>query len=258
MKKSILIYFLLSFSFFGKAQNYIVLTKGDTLKGVVKIVSFDNLDRVQVNGTKKQMFTAMQVKSLAIEKQEYRPYKLENSIRFMQVLKSGYLSLLAFKANGTGSWDGRYLYKMDGAGMEVPNLSFKKSLGKFLSDCPAIEEKLDKGEFSKKDIEKIIDLYNACMQAKSDEKLGNREVKPTASENIAGIEKVAAINSLITKVDAGDFLSKEDASDLLKDVLKKVEKGEKIPNYLTEGLKSYLDKTPLKGDLENLLELLKK
>lgn len=59
-------------------------------------------------------------------------------------------------------------------------------------------------------------------------------------------------------VNAGDFLSKEDASDLLKDVLKKVEKGEKVPNYLTEGLKSYLGKTPLSGDLDSLLELLKK
>src|SRR6266487_545594 len=168
MKKILFIFSIIICAGKAGAQDYVVLAKGDTVKGVIKLLSFDQLDRVQVSGIKKQTYTAMQVRSIAIEKQEYKPYKMENSIRFMKVLKPGYLSLLAFRPNGQGSWDGRYLYKMDGAGIELPNLSFKKSLGKFLSDCDVLAEKLDKGEFAKRDIERIIDLYNACIQTKSD------------------------------------------------------------------------------------------
>lgn len=259
MKKLALLLFLFSFCMVEiKSQDYVVTVKGDTLKGRVKFVSFDQMDRVTVTGATKETLTAMQVRTVNIAREDYRPLKYENSIRFMKVIKPGYLSLLAFRPTGTGNWDGRLLSKMDGTSLEVPNLSFKKMIGKFLSDCPVIEEKLEKGEFAKKDLDRIIDLYNICLQSQSNEKLSNREAQPKPAERFENLEKVEAIKSLKEKVDKADFLSKEDASDLLKDILKKVEKGEKVPNYLTEGLKSYLEKTPLKTDLENLLELLKK
>ncbi len=240
------------------SQDYVITAKGDTIKGKIKILSFDQLDRAVITNATKQTLTAMQIRSMNIDHETYRPLKHENSIRFMKVIKQGYLSLLAFRPTGQGMWDGRLLSKMDGSSLEVPNLSFKKMIGKFLADCPAIGEKLEKGELAKKDLEKIIDLYNSCMESQSNEKLATREEQPKPTERFENLEKVTAIKSLMEKVDKGDFLSKEDASDLLKDVLKKVEKGEKVPNYLTEGLKSYLEKTPLKSDLENLLELLKK
>jgi hypothetical protein len=258
MKRNLLSLLVLIICFDLNAQDYIVLAKGDTIKGAFKILSYDLIDRVQISANKKETYTALQVRMLHQKEDNYKAVKYDNSIRFMKILKPGFLSLLAFKATGTGSWDGRYLSKIDGSGMEVPNLSFKKSLSKYLSDCPVIEEKLDKGELGKRDLEKIIDLYNACLLTKSDQKISSRKDPVPASESIESLEKVTAVKKMIEKVDAGDFLSKEDASDLLKDVLKKVEKGEKVPNYLTEGLKSYLDKTPLKADLDSLLELLKK
>jgi hypothetical protein len=257
-KKSSFTVFLFLLTATLSAQDYLVTTKGDTVKGKAKILSFDPLDRVMMTGTNKQTFTAIQVRHLNMGNENLRPVRRENSIRFMKVIKPGYLSLLAFQPAGMGGWDGRYLSKVDGSGIEVPNLTFKKTMGKFLEDCPAIQEKLDKGELAKRDLEKIIDLYNACIQSKSDEKIANRTVEKKPVEKIENLEKVVAIKNLIEKVNKGDFLSKEDASDLLKDVLKKVEKGERIPNYLTEGLKSYLGNTPLNTDLENLLELLKK
>jgi hypothetical protein len=258
MKKYLLIPGFLAVAILAQAQDYIILAKGDTVKGVIKILSFDLIDKIQVSGARKETFTAFQVRSLSIQSETYKPVKYEQSIRFMKVMKAGYLSLLSFKPTGTGSWDGRYLLKMDGNGMEVPNLTFKKSMSKFLSDCPALTEKLEKGEFGKREVEKIIDLYNTCVQTKSEERMSSRETAPPATENLNSLEKATAVKKLIEKVDVGDFLSKEDASDLLKDVLKKVEKGEKVPNYLTEGLKSYLGKTPLSGELDSLLELLKK
>lgn len=259
MKKIALLLILFSF-FIAKtnAQDYLITSKGDTIKGKAKILSFELIDRAVIPVPAKQTFTAMQVRLIHLENENYRPMRYENSIRFMKVLKQGYLSLLAFKPNGQGNWDGRLLAKRDGTSLEVPNLSFKKMIGRFLSDCPAIEEKLDKGELAKKDIDRIIDLYNTCLESQSTMKLANREAQPKPEEKFESLEKVSAIKGLMEKVDKGDFLSKEDASDLLKDILKKVEKGEKVPNYLTEGLKSYLEKTPLKTDLENLLELLKK
>src|SRR5690349_18328851 len=77
-------------------KEYAVLFKGDTIKGELKIFSNDNLDRVQITGQKRLTYSALQVKSLYKDKVTYQPVKFENTVRFMQLLKSGYLSIYAF------------------------------------------------------------------------------------------------------------------------------------------------------------------
>jgi len=64
---------------------------------------------------------------------------------------------------------------------------------------------------------------------------------------------------LMKKIDAEEFPSKKDALDLLRDIQGKVSKNESVPNYLTEGLKSYVSSVPaLTEDLNKLLGLLQK
>jgi hypothetical protein len=244
---------LLPVSLFAQAD-YVVTVKGDTLRGELKLLSYDLIDRIQVKDNhKKTTYTGMQVRSFIKDGETYRPEQYENAVRFMKVLKDGFLSYYAFSTNHN-QWDGRYLKKKDGSGMEVPNLAFKKMLAKFLDDCEDIKKRIENGEYSKKDIERIVDLYNVCLQAKTE--VMARNPKPVISIDI---DKALAVKNMVTKVEAENFLTKKDALDVLKDIQSKISKNEKIPNYLIDGLKSYLADTPsLANDLEALVALLKK
>jgi hypothetical protein len=242
--------------YFSWAQgDYVVRLSGDTLKGNLKILAADKVDQVLITvDGKKTHFTALQVRSLSKDNDTYKGVVIDNAVHFMKVLKDGYLSLNAYNTATPNSWDGRYLTKRDGTGMEVPNLSFKKMLGKYLSDCPDIKNRIESGDLSKRDIERIVDLYNACIQAKT-EAASIKNASPVVIDN----EKVLAVKNLITKVEAANFLTKNDALDVLKDIQSKVTKNEAVPKYLVDGLKSYLADTPsLNQDLDTLMALLKK
>src|SRR5260221_3623567 len=254
--KSVLVIFLMTLPLSTIAQkDYALTIKGDTLDGALKLMPYDQLDRVQiiVNG-KKTYFTALQVKAFFQSGTMYQTMKYENSYHFMKLIKPGYLSLLAFRFANQNSWDGQYLAKKDGSGMEVPNLGFKKMLSKYLSDCADVSGKLDKGDLSKRDLERIIDLYNTCIQTKT-ESMTN---KPTPTLAIDS-DKVLAVKDFVGKVEQENFVTKKDALDMLKDILSKVSKNEPVPNYLIEGLKSYLADTPsLSKELDSVVALLKK
>lgn len=245
----------LSFHAFAQ-KDYALSSKGDTLKGELKFYSFDNIDRLQINSEgKKSSYTALQVRSFFKDGSTYQSVKYDNSIRFMRVIKSGYLSLLAFNPTSQGGWDGRYLLKKDGTSLEVPNLAFKKMMAKYLEDCLEVHDRIEKGEFPKRDLEKIVDLYNTCLQAKTETLI---TTKPATTTSFSS-EKILAIKKLSEKVEAENFLTKKDVLDLLKDMQGKVSKNEAIPNYLTEGLKSYLTDTPaLLKEADELIALLKK
>lgn len=232
-------------------SDFIVTTKADTLIGDVRILSYDLLERVQIeHDKKKETYTALQVLSISMNGKIYKPIKYENKYVFMQLLKSGYLSLYAFKMSGQNTFDGRFLTKMNGTSQELPNLGFKKIMAEFLGDCEQVATRIKKGDLVRSQVENMVDEYNACMNSKS----AAPEII-SSSEN----EKTQAIDEFTKKVEMQEFESKADALELLKDIRNRVSKGESIPNYLTEGLKGYVAKTPqLTADLDTLLALLKK
>ena len=176
--------------------DFVVPFKGDTLTGEAKILSFDKIDRVQITSHgKKTIFQSTQVRSLRMNQDLYRAVRYENSIRMMKMVKDGYLSLLAFKPEGqsNSSWSGQYLLKRDGQGVEVPNLSFKKILSNFLGDCPDIKDHFQKGDFSKHDLNRIVDLYNTCLDVKTK----NLNGQPKTVE--ISTDKVLAVKQFIEK-----------------------------------------------------------
>lgn len=241
---------LVLFAITANAQtSYVITSKADTLYGNVRILSYDQLDRVQLEvGKKKETLTALQVLSVNIDSQVYKPVQYEKKILLMKELKSGYLSLYAFRIESQTRYDGRWLVKLDGSSMELPNLSFKKFMENFLKDCKSVAAKIKGGELSKKDINQIIDEYNMCLK--------NQVTTPPVAE---GNETLMAIESMIKKIEGEEFPSKKDALDLLRDIQGKVSKNESVPNYLTEGLKSYLGNVPsLTDDLNKLIALLQK
>ncbi len=233
--------------------DYAVTFKGDTLRGEFKLMSYDQLDRVQWSDRgQKKVYTALQVKSISKSGTFYEPVRYENTIKFMQVLKAGFLSLYKFSNQNS---EGQYLSKKDGTGIEVPNLGFKKSMSKYLSECDDVAKRIDKGELGKRDLGRIIDLYNACLQNNSNGTSSSAAAKPKAVDS----EKLLAIKNFTAQVEKESFVTKKDALDMLKDVQAKVAKNEPVPNYLFEGLKGYLADTPvLAKELDSIVALLKK
>lgn len=253
---AILVLAFLALPFATRAQtDFVVKLTGDTLQGTVKILGHDQIERVQFQGAgAKLTLTGLQVRSVGKDGHVYKPMKYENSVRFMRVIKSGYLSLYAFNLDNQNTWNDQFLAKLDGTGLEVPNLSFKKILGKYLADCPDVVARIDQGDLTKRDLDRIVDLYNACLQTKTEIAAAKNAEAPLIDS-----EKVLAVKNMIAKVEKESFITKKDALDLLNDIQSKVKKNEPVPNYLTEGLKSYLVEAPsLSKDLESLLVLLKK
>ncbi len=251
----ILILTLVTFNSLAQSD-FAITSKGDTLRGRVKLLTYDILDRVQVTvDKKKKVYTALEVKSIFTEGVTYHTVKYDKGYRYMKLIKSGFLSLYGFRLPNQSSYDGQYLLKKDGTGMEIPNLTFKKSMANFLSGCDEVESRIKSGDLGRRDIDQIIDRYNSCLQFKTEKKIETAP-EPTLVES----EKMVALNSLISKVEtAADFSNKSDVLDLLKDLRSKVGRNEILPNYLTKDIKNYLGgQSAFTEDLEKLLLLLKK
>ncbi|MCX8489639.1 MAG: hypothetical protein ORN54_01070, partial [Cyclobacteriaceae bacterium] len=246
---------LLSTQIFSQSD-YAVTSKGDTLRGATKILTYDLIDRVQVKiNNKKNVYTALEVKAIFVDGVIYHTVKYDKGYRYMKLIKPGFLSLYGFRQPNQPAYDGQFLVMKNGTSIEVPNLTFKKSMANFLSDCAEVAERIKSGDLGKRDMDQIIDRYNSCLQFKTEQKI---EIipAPTALET----EKRVAVNTMISKVEASaDFAEKADVFDLLKDLRSKVGRNEILPNYLIKDIKKYLGGQPQFGeDLEKLLAVLAK
>src|SRR5690606_16009530 len=188
------------------AQDYLVNTKGDTLRGEIKIFNWGPDKKVQVlKDKKKNQFPIFQIKTFSYENEIYQPVKGPEGYTFMKLIKAGYLSLYAYQLQNQVSYDGLYLTKKDGTGAEVPNLGFKKTMKRFLTECPSVAYKLENDEFSRKDLHVLVDEFNICIDTKS-----------TAQEKVISIKqaqtkKINHWDNLYDKVNAlADFNGKGD------------------------------------------------
>jgi hypothetical protein len=227
------------------AQEYVVPLRGDTIKGDVRPAGIGITQRVQVVGEdgKKKSFGVTEVREFRFKEDVYRPVKGLNGYVFMKLIKDGYLGLYGFQPDNQTNYDGRFLVRKDGAGMEVPNLTFKKSISKFLSDCPSVSNKVDNGELGRRDIETIVSEYNNCITSNT-------------TEVAVETKKLDPLDALEQKVKAKSaFEGQSDALDMIAEMKKKVQRKEKVPNFMVEGLKNALSKeADLSTDLDNALK----
>ncbi len=259
MKSFFLSLLLITFGVTAFSQSdYAITLKGDTLKGRVKILTYDQLDRVQVVvDDKKKSFSALEIRNLRIAGTTYHTVKFDNGFRYMKLIKEGFLSLYGFRMANQATYDGIYFLKKDGTGLEMPNLTFKKSLSNFLAECPEVNERIKSGDLGRKDIDMIVDRYNSCLQFKTERRVDEPKI-PAVTE--AESDKMIAINALITKAEAATNLeNKTDIVDLLKDLRSKIARNEILPNYIMKDIKNQLGANPdFTADVEKLLGLLKK
>jgi hypothetical protein len=138
---------------------------------------------------------------------------------------------------------------MDGRSLEVPNIGFKGTMADFLDDCPTVSDRIRSSELKKKDLELIVRGYNNCLQ-------GNPVAQPAVSPLVDN-RSLAALDALERKATQVSFEGKADALDLLADVRQKLARGEKIPKYQLDVLKSYFaSNDSTREELESFLSAL--
>lgn len=259
MTRAASFFFVLALPALSFGQDYLITSRGDTLKGKINISSYELVDKAEVRENKKKTtLMATQTRELVIGGDIYRPQKLKDRYRFMKLLKSGYLSLYGFRAEGQATFDSPFLAMVDGRSTEVPHLSFRTVVARFLKDCPDLADRVEKGangELGKKDLDKIIDEYNACM----DQKTSIRHTEAVEAAPAAVSSQLQLLAELKQKVnESTDLAGRQDALDLLADIEAKLKSNQPIPNYQVNGLQGFLANTPLKDDLERFIGALGK
>jgi len=234
------------------AQDFLVTSKGDTVIGQIKPLLYGVDKKIQITpegAKKKTVYPMFQVKQYRYKDAIYQPVKGPDGYTFMKVLISGYLSLYNYQLPNQSTFDGMYMMKLDGKGMEVPNITFKKAMKNFLEDCPEVVEKIDNGDFSKKDLNTIIAEYSQCVDART---IDHAKV---IAEQDAQAHQMTAWDTLEAKVKSEpDFEGKQNALEMIAEIKGKIAKSEKIPNFLIEGLKSSLPGDTFKVDLDNAIK----
>ncbi|HEX8060964.1 MAG TPA: hypothetical protein VF473_08510 [Cyclobacteriaceae bacterium] len=232
-------------------QDYVITIRSDTLRGDVKVLSYDLLDRVQIAvGRKKTTYTALQVRRAVVKGDEFAPVKYENGIRMMRIIQSGILSLYEYHGPQQGGYDTKVLQKVGRNSIEVPNMGFKKIVGELVKECPDVSEKIDNGKVNRTDINQIVAEYNTCIEARNQQKM--EAAMPKQSTPAGDL-----VEKLKTKVRESDLQNKSDVNDLLNSISERLKKNEPVPSYMKEGLRGYLgSREDLKAEMEQLLTLL--
>lgn len=234
------------------AQDFLVTQQGDTIRGEIKQLNFSADKKVQVTepGKKKVIYSFLKVKSFSVDGDAFQPVKGPDGYVFMKVVKLGYLSLFSFQPENQTAYSGLYLLKKDGSGMEIPNLTFKKAMRRFLEDCTDVADKIENDVLNKKDLHQIVDEYNSCIENRA----GGR--RPVVAQKPALQPKTSEVwNDLENKVKSEpDFPEKANALEMIAEIKSKISASQKIPNFLIEGLKSALPQDAFKTELENALK----
>ena len=222
------------------AQDYLVTTKGDTLRGELRPMMFGPEKKVQVRTDDgKEMYSIFQTKFYSIDNVSYYPVKAPYGYTFMELVKSGYLSMFRFQPENSSVFSGTFLKKADGTGIELPNLGFKKQMTEFLADCEEVSAKVGSGQLKKSDIDQIVDGYNACVQSRT------VNVKRDIEQHFEAKSVLSVWEDLEQAVKAGDdFENRGTVLEMINDIKNRISRKEKVPNFIQEGLRSALNDKP--------------
>jgi hypothetical protein len=211
--------------------------------------------RVQVRTDEgKETYSITETKFFIIDGVSYYPVKGPYGYTFMQLLKSGYLSMYRFQPENSNIYTGTFLRKADGSGIELPNIGFRKQMTEFLADCEDVSARIESGELKRSDIDAIIDGYNACIAQNT------QNVRREIRSHVEAKSALTLWNELETAIQKeGDFENRETALEMVDDIQNRIRRGEKVPNFIIEGLKGAVGSRPTLADpLDRALASLEK
>ena len=231
------------------AQDYVLTTRGDSLRGEVRPLTYGAEKKVQIISEDKEKtnLSLFEVRAFSSDGDVYHPVKGEKGYVFMKLLRPGYLTLYAYQMDNQNHYDGLFMKKADGEGMVVPNLGFKKYVSQFLEDCPDVAARIKAGDLNKKNLTELVDAYNHCIDERT---IDHTQLLAQPGQQDP---KINAWDSLEEKVKEQRFSQKTNALEMIAEIKKKIERKETIPNFLVQGLRNSLTDTGLTQDLEEAL-----
>lgn len=243
--------FMCLLSAYSQNDDFAVMIKGDTIRGKMSIIDspLNGHSLVVKANKKRQSYPSYRVAELTKRGEMYHVNKIEGKYQFIKLIHQGFLSLYKYSPidqNSSQLFQSSILIRKDGEMQPVPNLGFKKQMSTFLSDCESLSEKIINGDYSKKNLIKIIDEYNACLPQVYSAKPGD------IVEEIVYIPDTSKLDTLLEKVKSDASLSGNDElQEMLVDLKNRYAAGNDIPGYLTKIIKGNLEG---KGDLLKLLD----
>lgn len=256
MRFSIYIILSLIFSQAAYAQDWLVTTSADTLKGEIAIeLPMERYEEFTLkNDEGKQRFKAYQVIEFEHKGQKYKTVKHAGVYRIMLVESDGYLSQFKYRADQGFEFSSIFLLKTDGESLEVSNLTFKRSLSNFLEDCQTVVDGLENKKYKRADLDQIVIDYNACIDKKTSNALAN-ENTPKAPVQVTQVNHpgISIIESIQKKID-----NSGDLNAMLNDIKSKLTKGENVAGYLKSALKEQAaGQENIVEEVDQLLETIK-
>jgi len=219
-----------------RSQDFVVTTKNDTLGGKVKLINYGAESRVTVQSeTGKKSFSIIEVRTVNMNGDIFRPVKGASGYTFMKLIKPGHLSIYGAQQPNQTGYDVIYLLKLDGTSIEVPNLGFKKAISKFLNDCTGFSDRVEAGEFSRTNLNVLADAYNACIENQSKQRVQTMVVTADAESKLSVWKKLEESVNTDTSL-----TQKADALEMINEIKSKIMRNEKIPAFLISAVKEKL------------------
>lgn len=262
--RTISIFLILLFtSIFSYSQDFLIKSNGEVVEGKIQILSnVTEAEFISIKiGKKKETYDMLSIKRVQIEGDaSYRPIKINNQYRLAKIIIDGYLSFLKYSSDSKRTYfDTEILLKADGDLRVVPGFfGFREGMSNYLAENANLVMKISNKEYSRKDIEKIVNEYNEFIDS------GNKLIKSSAeavdSKQIISTSipenKLEQLNRFKSLLNESTLIkNKSEAEEIFNDFSSKLKGKESIPNYLISALKSSIESDKTLSDL--LEEILK-
>lgn len=234
-----------------QAQDLLVMASGDTLTGTVDVLFPDKYyeEITFDDGESKRRLKAYEFVGFVKGDDIFKSLKNGTKYQIMRLKKPGYLSLYEYRIDEAYNYSGLFASLKDGNGTDVPNMNFKKVMSKFLSDCNAVSLGVKEGEYKRKNIDELVDDYNACI---SQNTIESRSGKSTTIMTTEAAALAIEANDILTEAQS---LDQDQLTSMLEDVIEKIREGEEVPAYLKKALEDQVSEdNPLYDKITNFLK----
>ena len=230
---------LLSFSFVfsllpAQSNQYYVKLSRDTVYGKLNINTYrDNSLKMLFKTEEGKNITVLPNNTLMAYYDEdhlYRAVIYDNQRLFMQEVYFGALSIFnytRYESNSGSIITSKVFSKGGTESIELSNFNFKKQVKTFLSDCPEIVSGIDDKKYKYKNLLEIGLAYDNCRIENPEPGQLKTEVK-----NI-----IIELGKLRTEISiSNDIENKDEAFEILKDIERRMELNDNVPEYLWSAL----------------------
>lgn len=206
MKYLFVLIFLFTLQISSIAQDQVLTKKGEIHTGKI---SFD---------FSTPSFETLTIKT-ASDKLSFKSYLIEYAIKNSDTIdviaidnqrkfglrkkKGTKISKYWIREESNFDFDKEILLKSNNDYLAVSNIGFRKTLSKFLNDCPVVSEKIQNGDIKTKDLDQVMIAYENCTS----------ETINAASENptkIAALKTyVGLLSQLLANLENGTPISPE-------------------------------------------------